>query len=261
MPRRKRTTAEIAGAREAQAIAATLGRDARSTRLRRRLTQRELGRRVGLGQSEISHLELGHGENTSIATWTAIGIALNRPLAIGFGRDVADPGPRDAGHLVAQEFVLRLGAATGRAGSFELPTRPANPALSIDVCLRDRRHGLLLVIEIWNRLDDLGAATRTTLRKIAEANDLAALHEPPDRVAACWLLVDTAANRELVSCYPAVIRAIFDGSSQAWVRALTTGTVPPDRPGVAWIDPRRGRLTELRLPQHITRGGDPAGPR
>jgi transcriptional regulator with XRE-family HTH domain len=156
MPRRKRTTAEIAGAREAQAIAATLGRDARSTRLRRRLTQRELGRRVGLGQSEISHLELGHGENTSIATWTAIGIALNRPLAIGFGRDVADPGPRDAGHLVAQEFVLRLGAATGRAGSFELPTRPANPALSIDVCLRDRRHGLLLVIEIWNRLDDWG---------------------------------------------------------------------------------------------------------
>jgi len=35
--------------------------------------------------------------------------------------------------------------------------------------------------------------------------------------------VDTAANRELVWRYPAVIKATFDGSSQAWVHALTSG--------------------------------------
>lgn len=261
MARRKRTAAKIAGARESQAIAATLGRDARSTRQRRRLTQAELGRRVGLSQSEICHLEVGHGQGTSIATWVAIGIALNRPLAIGFSRDIADPGPRDAGHLAAQEFVLRLAEANGRTGRFELPTRPANPSLSVDVCLDDRRHQLLILIEIWNRLDDLGAAARGMLRKMAEANDLAASREPSHRVAACWLLVDSAANRELVRKYPAVIRALFDGSSQAWVRALTIGTMPPDRPGVAWIDLRQGRLIELRLPSHVTRGGAPGGHR
>jgi transcriptional regulator with XRE-family HTH domain len=246
MARRKRTSLEIAGAREAHAIAATLGREARATRKRRRLTQSELGRRVGRSQSEISHLEAGHGHGTSIATWTAIGIALGRPLAIGFGRDIG-PAPRDAGHLAGQELLLRLAAAHGRMGQFELSTRPVDPSLSIDVCLRDRRARALIVAEIWNRLDDLGAAARRMSRKVSEATQLAATHSPPDRVAWCWLLVDTGANRELVRRYPAVIKATFDGSSHGWVQALTTGSAPPDRPGIAWIQPHEGKLTELRV--------------
>jgi hypothetical protein len=201
---------------------------------------------VGLSQSEISHLEAGHGQGTSIETWTAIGIALGRPLTIGFSRDIV-PTPRDAGHLAGQELLLRLAPAHGRVGQFELPTRPFNPSLSIDVCLRDLRNRVLIVAEIWNRLDDLGAAARNTSRKVAEAKILAATHDPPDRVAWCWLFVDTAANREIVRTWPAVIRAQFDGSSQGWVRALASGATPPDRPGIAWIDLREGRLRELRL--------------
>jgi transcriptional regulator with XRE-family HTH domain len=246
MARRKRTSSEIAGAREARAIAATLGRETRSTRRRRRLTQAELGLRVGLGQSEISHLEAGHGHGTSIATWKAIGIALSRPLAIGFVRDIV-AAPRDAGHVAAQELLLRLAATHGRVGTFELPTRPADPSLFIDVCLRDRRARALILVEVWNRLDDLGAAARRMSRKVAESVVLAAAHAPPERVAWCWLLVDTAANRELIRRYPAVIRATFGGSSQAWVQALTIGSAPPHRPGIAWIDIRRGQLTELRM--------------
>ncbi len=222
------------------------------------MTQEQLGRRVGLSQSEISHLECGHGQGTSIAAWTAIGIALDRPLSIGFSRDIADPAPRDAGHLAAQELVLRLAAENGRTGRFELPTRPTNPGLSIDVGLYDRRHHVLFVIEIWNRLDDLGAAARSMARKMAEAADLAGTHVPPDRVAACWLLVVTAANREIVRRYPRVIRALFEGSSEAWVRALTTTSEPPERPGIAWVDARNGRLTELRL---VSRGGGHGGRR
>ena len=234
------------GAREARAIAATLGRETRSTRRRRRLTQAELGLRVGFGQPEISHLEAGHGQGTSIATWTAIGIALGRPLALGFARDIV-AAPGDAGHLAGQELLLRLASAHGRVGTFELPTRPGDPSLSIDVGLRDPRARILIVAEIWNRLDDLGAAARAMSRKVAEATVLADTHDPPDRVAWCWLLMDTAANREIVRRYPAVIKATFDGSSQAWVRALTSGSPPPNRPGIAWIEPHQGRLTELRL--------------
>jgi transcriptional regulator with XRE-family HTH domain len=247
MAARKRTTAEITGDREALALAATLGGDVRGTRRRRRLTQRALGRRVGLSQSEISHIETGRGQGTPLATWIALGIALDRPLAAGFSRDVADPQPRDAGHLAAQELVLRLGASTGRTGQFELPTRPANPSHSIDICLLDACDRLLILIEIWNRLEDLGAAARSTSRKIAEATDLAAFREPPDRVAACWLLIDSAANRVLVRLYPEIFRSRFPGSSAGWVRALTSGHTPPDRPGLAWINPRAGRLTEVRL--------------
>jgi hypothetical protein len=167
-------------------------------------------------------------------------------VAIGFGRDIV-PGPQDEGHLAGQELLLRLAAAHGRTGQFELATRAADPSLSIDVCLRDFKARLLIVAEVWNRLDDLGAAARMMTRKVAEATVLAATHEPPDRVVWCWLLIDTAANREIVRRYPAVIRATFDGSSQAWVEALTSGTTPPDRPGIAWIDPRQGLLRELRV--------------
>ncbi len=249
MARRKRTTNEIAGLREARAIAANLGREARSTRTRLRLTQAELGRRVGLGQSEISHIEAGNGDGTSIATWTAIGMALGRPLSVAFSRDLTSATPRDAGHLAAQELLLRLAAATGRTGRFELPTRPLNPALSIDVCLRDARYRVLIVAEIWNRVDDVGAAARGMSRKVAEAAVLAAGHDPPDRVAWCWLMVDTAANRAIVRRYPAVIRSLFGGPSKAWVRALTTAAAPPEAPGIVWIDTGSGALTELRLPK------------
>ena len=246
MAKRRRTRATIDGAREAQAIAAVLGGEAKATRTRRRLTQAELGERVGLSQSEISYLETGRGVGAPIATWAAIGVALGRPLAVTFSRDIS-PEPRDSGHLAAQELVLRLTASHGRTAGFELPTRPANPALSIDVGIRDRRTRTLIVVEIWNRLDDLGAAARGMSRKIAEIQALEASRTEANRVSWCWLLVDTSANRALARRYPAVLRAQFDGSSLAWVRALMHGGAPPERPGIAWIDPRAGRLTELRL--------------
>ena len=247
MGRQKRRSAVIAGAREAGAIAATLGRDGRATRRTRQLTQAALGEKVGLSQSEISHLERGHGARTPLETWVAIGIALDRPLAVGFSRDVADPAPKDAGHLAAQELILRLAAATGRTARFELMTRPSNPSRSVDVGEIDRRNRVLILLEIWNRLDDIGGATRATDRKVAEAAALTLAPGGPLRVAGCWVLVDTAANREIVRRYPAILRARFGGSSAAWVRALVDGSTPPAEPGLIWADVRGGRLMELRL--------------
>lgn len=241
MGRNRRRAAVIAGRREARAIAANLGRDARATRRRRRLTQADLGDLVGIGQSEISHLERGNGAGTSIATWVAIGIALERPIAIGFGRDVGEP-LNDAGHLAAQELVIRLARAAGWRVSFEAPSNPRDPRHATDLMLE--RPGSIILVEIWNRLDDLGAAVRSSDRKVADvgARDQASIRS-------CWLLVDTAANREIVQRYPAILRARFEGSSKAWLDALA-GRLPtpaPIRPGLLWIDPRTGRLRELRL--------------
>ena len=243
MAPRKRRAAQIAGAREARAIAATLGRETRSTRRRRQLTQAALGERIGLGQSEISHLERGHGAGTSLEMWVAIGIALDRPIGIGFSRDVADPLPRDAGHLLAQELVLTLAERTGRVARFELATRPTNPSFSVDVALRDH-DGTLILVEIWNRLDDLGAAVRSTDRKLA---DLAGSIDS-GRLASCWVLVDSAANREIVRRYPAILRTRFVGSSAAWVHALTSGQSVPSKQGLIWADVGNGILRPLRLP-------------
>src|SRR4051812_38391443 len=129
MPRRKRPGAVIAGVREGRSIAANLGAQLRTTRRRRRLTQAALADLVGLGQSEISDLEHGHGAGTSIETWVAIGIALARPIAIGFSREVVAP-LNDAGHLAAQELVARIAGRAGWHVSFEVATNQATPGLT-----------------------------------------------------------------------------------------------------------------------------------
>ena len=235
MSGRKRRTAQVVGGREAQAIAATLGRDARATRRRRRLTQARLGALVNLSQSEISRLERGLGAGAAVETWVAIGIALGRPIAIGFSRDTAAP-LNDAGHADAQELVARIATVGGWRPSFEVPDDPRAPSGSTD--LRIDRSGSFALIEIWNRVDDFGAAVRSSDRKVARAGA---------RTQSLWLLSDTAANRAIVRRYPTVLRTRFPGSSSGWIRAVTAGGALPVGPGLAWVDLRAGRLRALRL--------------
>jgi transcriptional regulator with XRE-family HTH domain len=250
MAKHRRTSAAVHGDALSAAIAATLSRDARASRRRRRLTQQQLADAIGLSRSRYADIERGEGATAPLETWARIGAALGRPLAVSFSRDIDQPEPRDAGHLAAQELVLRLARSHGRIGSFELPTRPADPACSSDIGLRDDAIGTLILVEIWNRLDDIGAAARSTDRKVAEASAPAAFaggDGAPYRIASCWLLVDTAANRRLVAAYPEIFRTRFPGSSAGWARALAEGAAPPIEPGIAWVDPRAGRIVPMRL--------------
>jgi transcriptional regulator with XRE-family HTH domain len=229
--------------REANAIAGTLGRVLRSTRRGRRLRQDQLGDLVGVSQAAISNLEAGRGSRTSIETWVALGIALDRPMAIGFSRDVSMP-LNDAGHLEAQELAIRIAATAGWRSGFEVPVIAADRAgLTTDLVL-ERDGEILVLIEIWNRLDDFGAAVRSSDRKLAAVRGA----NPRRIVGSCWLLVDAAANHEIVRRFPAILRTRFRGSSAGWIRAIDSGSMPPEAPGIAWIDVRSGRLRELRLP-------------
>jgi transcriptional regulator with XRE-family HTH domain len=243
--RRRRDT--LAGDLEATRAAASIGADLKRTRLRRRFTLEQLADRTGLSRSRLQELEAGGGSSAPLRVWFELGAALERPFAAGFSRDLLiPPEPADAGHLAAQEAVLELARAAGRTGLFELPTRPSvRDGGHVDVGLRDDVSRVLMLIEIWNRLTDLGSASRSTQRKRQEAEALAAFRGY--RVASCWLLVDTAANREIARRYPAVLRAMFGGSSLAWARCLIDGEAPPVGPGIAWIDPRDGRIRPMRL--------------
>jgi hypothetical protein len=162
--------------------------------------------------------------------------------------------PADAGHLAMQEQLLELALSTGRPGTFEVATRPADPRHSIDVCIRDVRNRALIIEEAWNSFGDLGASIRSTNRKAAEAAALAATIDdgPPYRVATVWVVRPTAANRALVGRYPQIFAAAFPGSSRAWVRALVNGAPPPDQPGLVWLEPRSGRISEWRRPSRAS---------
>ena len=156
--------------------------------------------------------------------------------------------PQDAGHLEIQEFLLKLARSTGRTATFELPTRPTDPARSVDICVRDPRRRVLIIEEAWNTFGDLGAAIRSTHRKEAEAADLAATidNEQPYRVAVVWVIRASAANRALIANYPEIVRSAFPGSSRDWVKSMTSGDAPPDRPALVWYDPPVGRIHEWR---------------
>jgi transcriptional regulator with XRE-family HTH domain len=238
----RRSGARLAGDRETQAIAATLGRAVRDWRRIHGVTLEQLARRVGIGRSRLAQLELGKGGNAPLGLWVATGHAINRPLAVGFSRAV-EGAPLDGGHLGIQELLLRLGRACGRTRTFELQTRSLR---SVDVGLRDDRQRVLILSEIWNTITDVGAAKRDTDRKVEEVRQLAAAQSTGFRVASCWVVRATAANRALLARYPSVFEAAFPGSSRGWVRALAEGSPPPDQPGLVWADVAGTRLLEWR---------------
>jgi transcriptional regulator with XRE-family HTH domain len=237
-------------------VAVSLGRAVRAARTRLHLTQAAVGARLGVHQTTISRIELGRGGPFPLGLWIGLGVALGRPIAISFTRPLGETrAPTDAGHLAMQERLLELARATGRTGTVELPTRPADPSRSIDVCVRDPRHRVLLVQEAWNTFGDLGAAVRSTHRKAGEAGELAATLDdgPPYRVATVWVVRSNAANRALVGRYPEIFGAAFPGSSRAWAQSLTTGAAPPADPGLVWLDPASGRPAEWRRARPVVR--------
>ena len=235
--------------RLSDAVALALGRGVKVGRRRLGLTQEALGKRVGVHQSWISRIELGRGQEVPLTLWIALGHVLGQPLAVSFSRPLGEARPpSDAGHLAMQEQLLGLARRTGRIASFELPTKPSDPSRSIDVCVRDVRHRVLIIEEAWNTFGDIGAAIRSTHRKEAEAADLAATIDdgPAYRVATVWVVRGSAANRALVRRYPEVFASTFTGSSRGWVRALTSPAAPPREPGLVWSDPTNERIFEWR---------------
>lgn len=253
MQRRRRTQFDIHGDREARSLALSLGRIVRESRRRMRWSQEQLAARVGLKRTRIGDIERGEAAGTPLIVWVRLGIALRRPIAISFSRDLDSTTPSDAGHLDGQEFVLRLARATGRTGTIELPTRPESPSYSVDVCVRDDPHRTLILQEIWNRFDDFGRAVRSSDRKTAEAAVLASLSgdDDPYRVASCWLLIDNAANRQMLRRFPEVFANRFPGSSLKWVEALTNGGPVPQGAGIAWLDLRASRLVPIRAARRL----------
>lgn len=216
---------------------ASLGGKVRAARLFRRKTQQAMATLAGISRSTWSDIERGLGGGHTLDTWQRVGLALGTPLIVDMQRD-AMSDPADAGHLAIQELVLRLGRKAGFTGSFELPTRPSEPWRSTDVALRSDIRRLLILEECWNTIGDVGAATRSTNRKEAEAQAFAVAigGERPYRVRSVWIVRATARNRALVHRYPEVFARGFPGSSHAWVDALTDGADPPDKRGLVWCD-------------------------
>jgi transcriptional regulator with XRE-family HTH domain len=239
--RPRRSAVAVEAERRLQERRARLGADVKAMRRRRKWTQKELGQRADLGRLVIGRLERGEGP-LDVDTLERIAVVFGVPLAIGFDRDLREE-VADAGHLSIQEVVLRLARSAGYTTQFELPTRPNEPWRSADVALGSEEQRRAIEVECWNTFGDLGAAVRSSRRKVVEIEQLAVGRWGPEASAGLvWVMRDTARNRALVNRYPEVFASTFTGSSRAWVKALTTGSPPPDGPGLVWCDVASGRV-------------------
>jgi hypothetical protein len=212
------------------------------------MRQESLAARVGISQARLADLEAGRGGGAPFEVWFGLGEALGRPFRAEFVRDRLEE-PADAGHLAIQELVLKLGRRAGFDGRFEFPTRPTDPARSSDAPLLDRRGRRLILVECWNTFGDLGAAVRSSDRKLADARSLAVAlggDKGPFEVGLCWVVRDTARNRELLGRYRHIFQSRFAGSSAQWVKTLTAGAPIPAEPGLVWCDVRFTRLFARR---------------
>src|SRR5688572_67077 len=197
----RRTALHVMADRESERLARTLGAAVGAARVSKGWTQAQLAAKVGLSQSRISSIEDGHGAGAPVGVWVALGLALDRPLAVAFSRSLV-PEQATAGHLSAQELLLGLGRRKGMGGTFEFATRPADSRRALDVCLRDERRRVLRVHEVSNHIDDLGQTVREQRRKQAEAEQVAVVlagDGEPYRVAFCWVVRATAANQALIA--------------------------------------------------------------
>ena len=250
MARLKRPELRAEAARRNREQLARAGRQLMDSRRRRRMTQAQVAARIGVVQSTISRLERGRGGSLSADVWQRAFTAVDRLLVLEVSRDPLEE-TADAGHLAIQELVLGYARTNALPRTFELPTRPSDPARSADVGIRNDRHRVLALVECWNTIGDIGAGARSTARKVADAEMVAVAvgGERPYRVASCWVVRATRRNRELLARYPEVFARRFPGSSAAWVRALATGGEPPTEPGLVWCDVAATRIFAWRRPR------------
>jgi transcriptional regulator with XRE-family HTH domain len=225
---------------------ARIGAEVQAMRERRGWTRIELADRAGIGRMVESRIERGTG-HPDLDALQRIAAALDRPLLVSFGgRDPAEQ-TKDAGHLAIQELILRVGRVAGYGGSFELQTRPAEPWRSADIGLAMDAERRMIHVECWNTIGDLGAAARSSARKLAELQDLAVARWGDGACTGlAWVVRATARNRALIARYPEIFASRFPGSSRRWVDALTRGTPPPPEPGLVWCDVGATRLFAWR---------------
>jgi len=249
MRRGRRSALLLDADRAADAILAELGRAVAAARRRRGLTQAQLAAMVGTSRSTVSRIEIGRARGVPLELWLRIAYALGLPARFELGRDRLEE-PADVGHLGIQELVLALGRGAGYGGSFELPVPSSAPSRFVDAFLRSDTSRRLIVAEAHNLIGNVGAEVRSFERKLALSRDLAVVlgeDGSPYGVHGVWVVRSTRRNRELLARYPTLFATRFPGPSRAWVRALTTGSVPPTEPGLVWCDRDATRLFEWRV--------------
>jgi transcriptional regulator with XRE-family HTH domain len=244
----RRTALQIAADRRAGELARSLGRALRDARTSGHLRQVDVGARAQVGTSTVSALERGALVDATILVWTRVARAAGSDLRAYLERTTAADQPRDAVHLRHQELVARTAAAGGwRVLPEALLDADATRSRAADLVLA--RGNEVVLVEVWDWLDDVGAAFRSFDRRLATVDRRSAARgEAGVRVAGLWVLRATRRNRHLVADHATLFRARFAGSGTSALRSLGSPQQPiPAESALIWVTPSGERLFPARI--------------
>lgn len=131
----------------------TVVRALRAIRRRKRWSQRQLGQKLDISQSEMSRWERTALEECSVAEVERWAMALNAHLALELRVDGERP-LTDARHAAVQAWIVNLLRSTGWIVEAETSFNHFGDRGRIDVLAYHPMLRILLVIEIKSRLDD-----------------------------------------------------------------------------------------------------------
>jgi transcriptional regulator with XRE-family HTH domain len=276
---RRAGAAAIAGRRRAQTVATRLGVALHDARLATGITQAQAGERCGLSQTRYGELERGLGSGASLETWAVAAATVGETLAAFLERAPGAAPPRDLEHLRRQNAVVEKAAGGGWTALPELAIDPGERrSRSIDVALVRRATREAIAVEIWDWLDDVGAAWRGLDAKVSSlqrrlGDGLGGNGSVADglgggldgntsradglgeglggntswRVGGLFVLRRTRRNRALLGDLASLFAARFPGRSAAWLLALEQRSQPiPAGVGFLWST-ADGRLIDARL--------------
>jgi hypothetical protein len=168
--------------------------------------------------------------------------------------------PRDIVHLGTQELVASMAIRGGWTVRPEFALDDAAVGSRSADLVFERSPGTrpqeLALIEVYDWLDDVGAAFRGWDRKVAKIDRIAVSRLPPGDddadpilpvVSGFWVLRATLRNRELVRAHRTLFAARFTSSGRAWLEAVQDPAKPmPRGPAVIWVAVRGHRLWSWR---------------
>ena len=219
----------------------------RETRLMLDITQNDLAAAAGVARSHIAGVEAGK-VNPSLDLVMRIGDALGLDLQlVGRAPVVLVPRTTDSVHARCSGYVDRRLQRSGWVTQREVEVVHVRSHGWIDLLAFNPRTGVLVIVEIKTRLDDIGAIERQLAWYERSAPEVAArVGWRPSRVCSWLLLLASDEVDAAVRIQRDVLRIGFK-SRASTMRAVVAGdTGPPvGQRGLALIDPSSRRADWL----------------